>query len=41
MSIALGRVFAELGKLDEAQAELGGLGAVQDVNPWPTLLGLL
>jgi LuxR family transcriptional regulator, maltose regulon positive regulatory protein len=44
VSIALGRVFAELGKLDEAQAELeSGLSArrSQDVNPWPTLLGLL
>ena len=44
VSIALGCVFAELGKLDEAQAELEcGLSArrSQDVNPWPTLLGLL
>lgn len=44
VSIALGRVFAELGKLDEAQAELEcGLSArrSQDVSPWPTLLGLL
>jgi LuxR family transcriptional regulator, maltose regulon positive regulatory protein len=44
VSIALGRVFAELGRLDEAQAELeSGLSArrSQDVNPWPTLLGLL
>jgi LuxR family maltose regulon positive regulatory protein len=42
--IALGRVFAERGKLDEAQTELErGLSArrSQDVNPWPTLLGLL
>ena len=44
VSIALGRVFAELGRLDEAQAELeSGLSArrSQDVNPWPTLLGML
>ena len=42
--IALGRVFAERGKLDEAQTELErGLSArrSQDVNPWTTLLGLL
>jgi LuxR family transcriptional regulator, maltose regulon positive regulatory protein len=44
VSIALGRVFAELGKLDEAQTELkNGLSErrSKDVNPWPTLLGLL
>jgi len=44
VSVALGRVLAELGKLDEAQTELeNGLSArrSQDVNPWPTLLGLL
>jgi LuxR family maltose regulon positive regulatory protein len=44
VSIALGRVFAERGKLDEAQTELErGLSARRshDVNPWPTLLGLL
>ena len=44
VNIALGRVFAELGELDEAQSELeSGLSArrSQDVNPWPTLLGLL
>ena len=44
VSIALGRVFGELGRLDEAQAELESGLAVRrsrDVNPWPTLLGLL
>jgi len=44
VSIALGRVFGELGRLDEAQTELeSGLAARRspDVNPWPTLLGLL
>jgi LuxR family maltose regulon positive regulatory protein len=44
VNIALGRVFAERGKLDPAQSELEiGLSArrSQDVNPWPTLLGLL
>jgi len=44
VSIALGRVLAKLGRLEEAQTELEkGLSArrSQDVNPWPTLLGLL
>jgi LuxR family maltose regulon positive regulatory protein len=44
VSIALGRVLAELGKLDEARTELESALSVrrsQDVNPWPTLLGLL
>ena len=44
VSIALGRVLAKLGRLEEAQTELeNGLSArrSQDVNPWPTLLGLL
>jgi LuxR family transcriptional regulator, maltose regulon positive regulatory protein len=44
VSIALGRVFSELGRLDEAQTELeSGLAArrSRDVNPWPTLVGLL
>ncbi len=44
VSIALGRVFGELGRLDEAQTELeSGLAArrSRDLNPWPTLLGLL
>jgi LuxR family maltose regulon positive regulatory protein len=44
VNIALGRVFGELERLDEAQTELeSGLAArrSQEVNPWPTLLGLL
>ena len=44
VGIALGRVFVERGKLDEARTELESALSVrrsQDVNPWPTLLGLL
>jgi LuxR family maltose regulon positive regulatory protein len=43
--IALGRVLAERGKLDEAQTELeSGLSVrrmLPDLSPWPTLIGLL
>ena len=44
--IALGRVLAERGELEDAQAELeSGLCArrkvVPDLSPWPTLIGLL
>ena len=43
-SIALGRVLAERGQLDEAQRELeSGILArrSRDLIPWPTLIGLL
>jgi len=43
--IALGRVRAERGKLEEAQKELeSGLSArrkLPDLSPWPTVIGLL
>ena len=43
--IALGRVLAERGELEDAQAELeNGLSArrkLPDLSPWPTLIGLL
>jgi LuxR family transcriptional regulator, maltose regulon positive regulatory protein len=43
--IALGRVLAERGRLDEAQRELeSGLSArrgMPGLSPWPTLIGLL
>jgi LuxR family maltose regulon positive regulatory protein len=43
--IALGRVLAELGRLEEAQNELeSGLAArrrLPGLSPWPTLIGLL
>jgi LuxR family maltose regulon positive regulatory protein len=44
-SLALGRVLAEQGKLEQAQKELGsGLFArrrLPGLSPWPTLIGLL
>ena len=44
-SIALGRVLAERGRLEEAQKELeSGLSArrrLSGLSPWPTLIGLL
>jgi LuxR family transcriptional regulator, maltose regulon positive regulatory protein len=43
--IALGRVLAELGRLEEAQKELESAlcarGRLPGLSPWPTLIGLL